>query len=96
MIKITSMAELKNWIDHPTEEKPFVMDWFMKWFFKQLIARDRVEKAKRAMGTIILFTMICEKMEQEEATELVISNLRVFASMESEEWRRKLHSLLKI
>jgi hypothetical protein len=90
------MKELNDWILHPTKEKPFVMEWFMDWFFKQLIAKDKVEKAKRAIGTVIIFTMICERMSQEQASDLVMNNIKSYATLKNPEWASKLYELLGI
>jgi len=90
------MNELNDWIRHPTKEKPNVMEWFLNWFFKQLIMKDRTEKAKKAIGTIIIFTIICEKVSQVEASDIVIQTLKKFAVIKNPEWARKMHEQLGI
>jgi len=96
MKKITCMYDLNDWILHPTKEKPNVMEWFLNWFFEQLIMKDRVERAKKALGTIIIFTIKCEKVSQVEATDIVMQTLKKFALVKNPEWARKLHEQLGI
>ena len=90
------MKELNEWILHPTKEKPNVMGWFMDWFFEQLIMKGRVERAKKALGTIIIFCEICENMTQEQATAHVMTNIKTYANLKNTEWAKNLYDQLGI
>jgi hypothetical protein len=90
------MNELNDWILHPTKEKPNVMEWFLNWFFKQLIMKNQVERAKKALGTIIIFTIKCEKVSPEEAVDIVMQTLKKFAIVKDPEWARKMYEQLGI
>ncbi len=44
MIRIQNLDDLKKWNSNPTEEKPIVLEWFMDWFFEELIFKIKLQK----------------------------------------------------
>ncbi len=90
MIKIKSLQELKNWNNKPTEEKPVLMEWFLDWFFEELLEKDDFEKAKEAREEFIKFTEICEDMNKTEAINRVDGNLQYYSGYSITKWQPKL------
>lgn len=62
MTKITSLKELKDWNKEPTPERPIVLEWFVEWFFEQVLVEKRYSLALRAYCTLIQYDMICRKV----------------------------------
>lgn len=89
-LRIKSLKELKNWNKNPTKEPPVVYEWFLDWFFKDVLMKDKIELAKDAHETHILFCMICEGLTREEANKRVNSNIGYYSGYSSE-WGRKLN-----
>jgi hypothetical protein len=87
--RIESLKELKRWIQNPTRSKPIVFDWFINWFFDELLMQDKYDIAIDAYNTLIEFTMICEKLNKEQATERVNDNLGYYSGY-SVHWNKKL------
>jgi len=78
-IRIKSLEELKAWNENPTTEAPIVLEWFMDWFFDELLEKSKREEAMYAREALIEFTVICEKMTREAATKRVDSNFNYYS-----------------
>jgi hypothetical protein len=87
--RIKSLKELKEWNANPTKELPIVYDWFMDWFFKDVLMKDKFKLAKDAHETHIEFCMICNNFTREQAIERVNRNMDYY-SRYSVEWENKL------
>jgi len=96
MIRITSLEQLKQWNSHPTEEKPIVLEWFLDWFFEELLDMGKTEEAIEARNVMIEFSMLCEGMSREEATSRVDSNFDHYAGHSVTRWEPKWRALLKV
>lgn len=92
-LRIKSLKELKAWNESPTKTLPIVYEWFLDWFFKDVLMKDKVELAKDAHETHIKFAMICNDFTREKAIDLVNSNLGYYAGY-SAQWQQKLHKHL--
>lgn len=88
--RIKSLKELKEWNANPTKELPIVYDWFMDWFFKDVLMKDKFKLAKDAHETHIEFCMICNNFTREQAIERVNRNIDYY-SRYSVEWENKLY-----
>ena len=87
--RIKSFEELKNWNNNPTIELPIVYEWFMGWFFKDVLMKDNIDLAKEAHEAHIHFCMICERFTREDAIERVNRNIGYYAGY-SANWADKL------
>lgn len=88
-LKIKDLNSLKEWNKNPTVKKPIVLEWFMDWFFDDVLMKDKKELALDAYNTMIEFTMICEKMSKEQAIDRVHINLGYYSGYSSK-WSKKL------
>jgi len=86
---IRSLNALKRWNKNPTEKAPIVLEWFLEWFFEKLLDKDKIKEAIEARETLIEFTMICEKIAKEEATQRVDGNFFYFSGYSTTRWRPK-------
>lgn len=89
MIRITSLEALKKWNNNPTSDLPIVYEWFLNWFFEDVLMRDKAELAKDAHETHIKFAMICNNFTREQAIERVNINIGYYAGYSSH-WQNKL------
>lgn len=88
-LRIKSLKALKEWNANPTKELPIVYEWFLDWFFKDVLMKDKVKLAKDAHETHIQFCMICENFTREKAIERVNNNIGYYAGY-SGKWVSKL------
>jgi len=86
MLYINSIDDLEEWIKNPTEEKPVVLEWFLDWFFMDLLSRGRIGEAMLARNTMIEFTMICEDMTSKNATDRIDNNLDQYSGHSITKW----------
>jgi len=87
--RIKSLKELKEWNANPTKELPIVYEWFMDWFFKDVLMKDKFKLAKDAHETHVEFCMICNNFTREQAIERVNRNIDYYSSY-SVKWENKL------
>lgn len=87
-MEITTLHDLKKWNDNPTEEKPFVIEWFFPWFF-ELLEKDMFKEARDAYFTMVRFTKICEKLNVEDSFDRMNVNLGWYADR-GHTWKTKL------
>src|ERR1035437_5584746 len=87
--RIESLKELKRWIQNPTRSKPIVFDWFINWFFDELLMYNRIDVARDAYQTMIEFTIICEQLTREQAIERMNDNIGYYSGY-SVHWNKKL------
>ena len=95
MIRIQNLDDLKKWISNPTEEKPIVLEWFMDWFFEELIFKNKITEAVEAYNVMIEFTQICEKMNYEDAVQRNLTNLNYWVGYGSTRWYKNYQKFLK-
>jgi len=95
-MKITSLQQLKDWNRNPTAEAPTVLEWFLDWFFEELVMKNRVGEAKDARQTMIEFTMKCEKMNEQEAIQRVDSNFLHYADYGFTTWRPAFYRIFEV
>lgn len=88
-MRITNLKQLKGWNQNPTEELPILYEWFLDWFFKDVLMKDKFELAKDAHEEHIKFAMICNKFTRQQAIERVNGNVGYYAGYSSE-WYAKL------
>lgn len=91
--RITSLDELKAWNVNPTIEKPVVLEWFMDWFFEELLGKGDTEIALEARNVLIEFVMICEGLTDSEATERVDKNFDYYSKYSVARWEQMWKSL---
>lgn len=89
-LRIKSLKQLKEWNRNPTKELPIVYDWFMSWFFRDVLMKNKIELAKDAHETHINFCMICENFTRDQAIERVNKNIGYYSGYSSE-WGSKLN-----
>lgn len=92
-MKITSLDELKAWNKNPTEEKPIMLEWFLDWFFEELISKDDTVAAAEAYNAYVEFAILCEDLTSEEAIERVENNLTHYAGHSITVWLPKWQKL---
>ena len=83
--RITSLDELKDWNVNPSG-KPIVLEWFMDWFFEELLCKGDTETALEARDVLIEFTVICEGLTKNEATERVDGNFDYYSRYSITMW----------
>jgi hypothetical protein len=88
-LRINSLKELKEWNANPTKELPIVYDWFLPWFFKEVLMKDKIKLIKDAHETHIRFCMICNNFTIEQAIQRININLGYYAGY-SKAWYEKL------
>lgn len=88
-LRIKSLKELKDWNKNPTKDLPIVYEWFLNWFFEDVLVKDKVKLAKKAHEEHIQFCMICNNFTREQAIERVKENIKYFAGY-SYKWMLKL------
>lgn len=93
--RIRGLMALKRWNNNPTEEKPVVQEWFLDWFFEELLDKGRNEKAIEAREVMIEFTVICEKLTKEQAIERVDTNFDYYSDRAITRWRPEWLALKK-
>lgn len=86
MLRINSLDALKKWNDNPTEEKPIVLDWFLNWFFEDLLMKDKYTEALEATEVLVKFTEICESLNTEEAVNICLSNFKYYSGYGLTKW----------
>lgn len=87
--RIRSLQELKEWNENPTEEIPILYEWFLVWFFDEVLMKNKKKLAMEAHEEHIKFGMICNKFTREQSIERVNSNLGYYAGY-SAKWAEKL------
>jgi hypothetical protein len=91
-LRIKCFNALKHWNNNPTEEKPIVLEWFMDWFFIEVLEKEKMALAVEAREEMIKFTMICEKMERDQAIERTDTNLDYYSNYSSN-WHKLWNDL---
>ena len=76
---INSLSQLKAWNMNPTKNFPIVLDWFLDWFFEELLMKNKTEEALDARETMIEFCMKCEFFDRLQAIDRTDSNFRAHA-----------------
>lgn len=89
-VRINNLADLKKWNENPTKELPIVYEWFLDWFFDEVLMNDKKELAKDAHETHIRFIMICNNFSREQAVERADVNVGYYSGY-SRDWVKKLH-----
>ena len=92
-MQITSLDQLKAWNKNPTKKAPVVLEWFMDWFFEELLDKEKTSEAVEARIVMIEFTRICEKMSWREAADRVDGNFDYWADRASLAWASKWRAL---
>lgn len=92
--KIKSLEELKHWNLNPTKVLPIVLEWFLDYFFEDLLMNGLQETAKDAYDEMVKFTMICENFNEFQAIHRTINNLEYWAD-HGTPWRFKLEEFYK-
>lgn len=80
MIKIESLKDLRKWNKIPTEEKPYVVEWFYDWFFEELIVKHKFVSAFTAFRVFVEFTEKCEKISSRDAFLRTLKNLEYYSN----------------
>lgn len=83
--RITSMEQLNAWNANPTEWKPIVMEWAYDHFF-DCLATNKKREARDLYGALVKFTILAEKMQEQEAIVRTNENLEYFSGYASN-WR---------
>ena len=87
--RITTFERLKEWNENPTEELPIVYEWFLDWFFEQLV-EGNIDLVREANEVHIKFCMICNNFNRSQAIERVNTNMNYYAGY-SQKWRELLN-----
>lgn len=83
---ITTLDQLKDWNKNPTVEKPIVLEWFLDWFFEELLDKGKENEAIEARNVMIEFTEKCENMTKTEAIERVDRNFDYYSGYSITRW----------
>lgn len=86
MIKIESLEELEKWNEDPTEELPYVLEWYMDWIFDECLAKKDYDFFKRGYMAMINCTLLCEKgFKLSQAVDRTNANLRYWYNRASKD-----------
>jgi hypothetical protein len=95
--KIKSLQELKEWNEANSKgivgPLPVVLEWFMDWFFDDLLIHDKLAEAKEAYQIIIDFGVICNVVTEQQAKSDVDSNLRYWNKRTGKDCEDKLKEI---
>jgi hypothetical protein len=93
--KIKSLEELKQWNLNPTKVLPICLEWFLDYFFEDLLMNGLQETAKVAYDEMVKFTMICENFNEFQAIDRTNSNLDAWTYRISTTWYFRLQEFYK-
>ena len=86
-LRIRGFLALKRWNKNPTKEKPILLEWFLDWFFEELLDKGNTEKAIEARETLIEFAIICEGITKEKAIERIDTNFDYYSGYSITRWK---------
>jgi hypothetical protein len=89
-LKINTLEDLKKWNNNPTNDEVLVIEWWIDAIFDDALNVPNFHLASQMRDEMIKFTMIYEKMEVNESTKRVDSNISYWNKRSSKDVQYKV------